>query len=98
MVLKIKWSKRADKRFDKILEYLSLKFGEKVTKAFVRKTYDFLDLLIEFPQIGTLENRENGIRGYTLIKQVNLFYKIRKNHIIILDFFDNRSDPTKKRF
>ena len=73
MALDIHWSKRADKKFDKILEYLILEWGENVTKAFVRKTYDFLDILSEFPDIGSIENTENGIRGFTIIKQVNIF-------------------------
>jgi plasmid stabilization system protein ParE len=45
MALDIHWSKRADKKFDKILEYLLEEWGEKITRSFVRKVYDFLDIL-----------------------------------------------------
>jgi plasmid stabilization system protein ParE len=41
MALEIEWSKKADKKFDSILEYLTEEWGEKVAKAFVRKVYDF---------------------------------------------------------
>jgi plasmid stabilization system protein ParE len=44
MALRIFWSKRADKKFDNILDYLSAEWGEKVTIAFVKKVYDFLDI------------------------------------------------------
>jgi len=98
MALDIYWSKRADKKFDKIVEYLLEEWGEKITRSFVRKVYDFLDILSEFPEIGTIENKEKGIRGFTIVKQVNIFYKISGNKIILLDFFDNRQDPAKKRF
>ncbi len=98
MALEIVWSTRADKKFDKILEYLGKEWGNKVTKSFVKKIYDFLDILSEFPEIGTLENKEKGIRGFVIIKQVSIFYIIRNNHIIILNFFDNRQSPAKKRF
>lgn len=98
MALDIHWSKRADKKFDKILEYLILEWGENVTKAFVRKTYDFLDILSEFLDIGSIENKENGIRGFTIIKQVNIFYKVKGDKIILLNFFDNRQNPHKKKF
>lgn len=54
MALGIFWSKRADKKFDNILDHLSREWGEKVTSAFVKKVYDFLDILIEFPEIGSL--------------------------------------------
>ena len=98
MALEIIWSKRADKKFDKILDYLILEFGERVTGLFVKKIYDFLDLLSEFPEIGALENKEKNIRGFTIIKQVNIFYRVENDKIIILTFFNNRQNPKKKRF
>ena len=98
MALEIFWSKRADKKFDKILEYLSEEWGGKVSRSFVGEVYDFLDILSGFPEIGTIENKEKGIRGFTIVKQVNIFYKISGDKIILLDFFDNRQDPGKKRF
>ena len=97
MALTIKWSKRADKKFDQILDYLSTEWGDQITKNFVKKVYDFLDLLIEYPEIGSIENKEKEIRGFTLVKQVNIFYRIKNNTIIILDFFDNRQDQKKKK-
>lgn len=98
MALKIIWSKRAEKKFDKIIEYLNQEWGERVTTAFVKKVYDFLDILSEFPEIGTIEHKKRNIRGFTIVKQVNIFYKISKNRIIILNFFDNQQDYRKKRF
>ena len=98
MALEITWSKRAVKKFDKVLEYLSFEWNERITKSFVKKTFDFLEILSEFPDIGTIENKEKGIRGFTIIKQINVFYKVSATRIIILDFFDNRQAPAKKRF
>lgn len=98
MALKIFWSKRADKKFDKILEYLDEEWDEKVTRNFVRKVYSFLEILSEYPEIGTIENKEKGIRGFTIIKEIDLFYKINEERIVLLDFFDNRQNPEKKKF
>lgn len=98
MALKIVWSKKADKKFDKILDYLQLKWGEKATSKFVKKVYNFLDILSDFPEIGTIENREKEIRGFTIVKQINIFYQVRKNKIILLDFYDNRQNPSKNQF
>jgi len=98
MALELEWSKESDRKFDEILEYLLFNWGEKATKAFVKKVYDFLDILVEFPQIGSIEHKEKGIRGFTIIKQINVFYTLRGNKIILLDFFDNRKTPDKKRF
>ena len=98
MALALHWSKRSDKQFDRILEYLLLEWGESVTKSFVKEIYDFLDILSEFPEIGTIENEEKGIRGITIIEQIDLYYKIEGSKIILINFFDNRQNPKKKRF
>ena len=81
MALNVVWTSRASSKFDKIIAYLNDEWGEKVTSSFVRKAYDFIDILIEFPEIGTMENKEKEIRGFTIAKQINIFYKIQENNI-----------------
>ncbi len=98
MALTIYWSKRADSKFEQIIEFIYNEWGETVTKAFVKKVYDFLDILEEFPEIGTLENKERNIRGFVIVRQLTLFYKIQNNKIILLNFFDNRMNPQSKKY
>ncbi len=98
MALEIRWSKKADNRFDQILEYLQVEWGEKVTSAFVKKVFDFLEILSEFPEIGTVENHTKSIRGFAIIKQIKIFYKIHNDYITILNFYDNRQNPQNKPF
>lgn len=98
MALEILWAKQADRKFDKIIDYLLHEWNKKVTQAFVKKVYDTLDTLAEFPDIGTIENKEKEIRGFTIVKQINVFYKASDNKLIILNFFDNCQSPAKKRF
>ena len=98
MALTIYWSKRADNKFDKIISYIDEEWGEVVARAFVKKVYDFLDILVEFPEIGSIEHPEREIRGFVIVKQLTLFYKIKEDKIILLNFFDNRQNPKRKRF
>jgi plasmid stabilization system protein ParE len=98
MAVDILWTKRAEKKFEKILEFLSNEWGTQVTKAFIKEIYDFMDLLSEFPEMGSVENKKLGIRGFVVVKQVSVFYRIKENKVIILNFFDNRKNPKKKRF
>lgn len=98
MAVEIRWSKRAEKKFDKIIEYLLSEWDERTTEAFIRRVYDFIDILSEFPDIGVIQNREKGIRGFTIVKQINIFYHVSSDHILILDFFDNRQTPEKKKY
>ena len=96
MALNIRWTTRADIKLDQLIIYLESEWGESVVKAFMRKLYDFLEILSEFPEIGSMQYPEKGIRGFALTKQVTIFYKIDSNYIVLLDIFDNRSDPKKK--
>ena len=98
MALTIRWTKRAEKKIDKIIEYLLAEWNEQITEAFVKKVYDFIDTLADFPEIGIIENKEKAIRGFTVIKQINIFYHIDGSQIIILDFFYNRQAPKRKRY
>lgn len=96
MALKIFWTNKASNNFENILEYLEVEWGNQVTKRFVKDVYDFLEVLVEFPEIGSIENKEKGIRGFTLIRQINIFYRITIDKIIILGLFNNRQNPSKK--
>jgi len=96
MALTIRWSTRADIKLDQLIIYLETEWGDNVVKAFMRKLYDFLEIISEFPEIGSMQYPEKQIRGFALTKQVSIFYRIDDNQIVLLDIFDNRSDPAKK--
>ncbi len=98
MVREIVWTKRANHRFNAILSYLEDEWGERVTKNFVKKTYGILIILTKFPEIGTLELKDKKIRGILITKHNRLFYRISGNKIILLNFFDTRFGPDRKKF
>ena len=94
--MKIVWTRKARNRFVDILEYIEDKFGRTVRDHFKIKTKEFTMLLREFPEIGTLEIRDRNIRGFQLTKQTRVFYRMKKDRIIILTLFDTRQDPKKR--
>lgn len=94
----IKVSRRAEKSFRTIKDFIERKWGESVANAFEQKIIDFLDLLEIFPEIGTLEIAEKRIYGFQLTKQTRVFYRIETDKIIILVFFDVRQDPKKRPY
>jgi len=98
MALEIYWSKRAAKRFDSILDYLEDEWGGFPVSLFVKKVYDFLDILSSYPEIGTIENKELNIRGFVIVRQLTIFYQIRDDKIVLLNFYDNRQKPKSKRY
>ena len=98
MALEIRWTTRADIKLDQLIIYLENEWGEGVVKAFMKKLYTFLEILSEFPEIGSMQYEEKRIRGFALTKQITIFYKIDNDQIILLDLFDNRSNTKKKTY
>ena len=94
--MRISFTKRAQNNYNAIKNYLKVEWGETSTEAFEQKTIDFLDLLKEFPEMGGIELPEKQIRGFQLTKQTRTLYRIKKQNIIILAFFDVRQNPKKK--
>jgi plasmid stabilization system protein ParE len=98
MARKIIWTKRANKRLNQIINYLEGEFGETITKNFVSNTYQILDLISQNPNLGTMENLDKSIRGFLLTKHNRVFYRVTEREIIILNFFDTRSNPKNPRY
>jgi len=96
MVRKIRFTKKANKRFDEILTYVDRKFGRATAIKFIERTYSFFDVIVEHPQIGRLEDRQKDIYGFVLEKPVTIFYRFNDKEVVVLNFFDNRMNPKKR--
>lgn len=97
MAKTIVWTKRANSKFNSIIQYLESEWSRTAVKSFVQRTYSVIELLAEHPQMGTIENQEKAIRGFLITKHNRLFYRENKNEIILLNFFDSRSKPKSKK-
>ena len=97
MAKKIVWTKRANSKFNKIIDHLESEWGPSVTLNFVTRTYDIIELISDQSDLGTIENSEKNIRGFLLTKHNRLFYRVTDKEIILLNFFDTRSGPKRKR-
>lgn len=94
--MNIFWSRKSKSRFLEIKVYLEAEFGSTVANQFQTRVLDFLTLLSKYPQLGSLEVPEKAIYGFQLSKQTRLFYRIKGGRIILLTFFDSRTNPNKK--
>jgi plasmid stabilization system protein ParE len=95
--VKIRWTVRASKNLDKILEYLEDEWDIKTVQNFATKLLNLLETLKSKPEIGKIVEKDKEIRSFVLTKQNTVFYRIKDQQIIILQLFDNRMNP-KKRF
>lgn len=85
---------RAEQNFGAITDYIQEKWGEGTAKQFVLKTDEIFKLLKRYPTMGQIESGD--IRGFQLSAQTRVLYRIRDEKIIILSFFDSRTNPNKK--
>ncbi len=92
----IVWNKRASKQLADLQNYLQQEFGEKAAQTFTYRIFHFLELLVKYPQIGTLESPEKDIKGFLLHRHTTILYKQKEQTIYILALFDNRQNPQKK--
>lgn len=53
--MKIFLTKKAEKNYHSLREFITEEWGENVADAFVQKTINFFDLLELFPELGSME-------------------------------------------
>jgi plasmid stabilization system protein ParE len=95
--VRIRWTKRAEKSFDQIVEFLQEKWSLNSAINFVKRTNHFIETLKEQPKIGRPEKAKKDLRSFVLSRQTTVFYRIKSNEVIILlKFFDTRQNPLKR--
>ncbi len=96
MIFEVVFAKRAEKDFENILQYIEVTFGNQAGIRFKSLVFEFATILQSFPEIGSIEFEAKNIRGSVVHNRLKIFYRIKKNHVIILRLFDTRQHPDKK--
>ncbi|MBC7400895.1 MAG: type II toxin-antitoxin system RelE/ParE family toxin [Mucilaginibacter sp.] len=96
MAFEITFSKKAERDFEDILNYIDSDFGTKAAFHFKDIVIDFTVLIQSFPEIGSLEQADKNIRAFVVHKRLKIFYQIDTNEIVILRLFDTRQRPDKR--
>ena len=90
----IKWTIRAKNDYTLILEYLRTNWTKKELQTFTNKTSKALFQIAKNPEIFPA-SKNKDVRKCVLIKQVSIYYRIKKSKIELLTFWDNRRTPKK---
>jgi plasmid stabilization system protein ParE len=93
MSVPIEWTKEADETFEIIVELLDSVWGTKETTKFIKRVNQLLFTIREQPFIFKFSEINLDIKKALISKQTSFFYKIEKDRIIILYFWDNRQEP-----
>jgi plasmid stabilization system protein ParE len=79
MAKTIIWNRRASNNFNSIIGYLQREWGDQVTRNFVIRTYQIIDLIADNPEMGPTAHFEKQIRGFVITKHNTLFYRIEED-------------------
>lgn len=88
-------SKLAERKLDKLFEYLTTKWSIKVKNEFIKKLDKNILLIKNQPESFPSSEKEKGLRKCVVTKQTILYYRFDKYKIKIVTFFDTRQNPKK---
>jgi plasmid stabilization system protein ParE len=96
--MKAVWSERAEEAIERIKFYLIDNWSDKVGNNFIREVDEKVELLKRFPDLGRVSALDDTVRKILITKHVILCYRVRKNKLEILDFFDQHQNPDKANY
>jgi plasmid stabilization system protein ParE len=96
MALEIVWSTRAEKGFDKIVNYLEENWTEREIRIFMEESREFFELLKKNPKMLQASKKTNLHRG-PMNKLTLVTYKVkpRKSQIILVNIRSTSQRPLK---
>lgn len=91
--MRVTWSQRAKNELDDTCNFWINKnksntYSDKLLDETLRK----INLIIENPKIG-IESKHKNLRRVLVLDNFSLTYKLLKQNIHIVSFFDNRRNP-----
>ena len=95
MSRKVVISKTAEKKLDKLFEYLITEWSVKVKTDFVEKLDSSIVIIKNQPEIFPESKEVKGLRKCVIAKQTTLYYRYNSKRINIVTLFDTRQNPNK---
>jgi|TARA_R110002096_G_scaffold18022_6_gene61968 plasmid stabilization system protein ParE len=92
---KVFLSKTAEKKLDKLFEYLITEWSVKVKTDFVEKLDSSIEIIKNQPEIFPESKKGEGLRKCVITKQTILYYRYNSKRINIVTLFDTRQNPKK---
>lgn len=94
MRLPVIWSSAAEDEFVVLLEYLEKIYGTDSALKLLNQTEKVISQIELYPKLYPTSNTR-GVHKAIINKQISLIYRIKKDKIELLHFWDNRQDPGK---
>lgn len=98
MAYEIIIKKRFANKLKKVLAYLEREWPQKVAADFLKKIDHRFQQLSQQPFLGAPSQKVKDVRGILVTRHNRLFYKVKGEKIVILNMYDTRMNPKKKRY
>ncbi|PZD76550.1 type II toxin-antitoxin system RelE/ParE family toxin [Mesonia sp. K7] len=95
MSRKVVISKTAERKLEKLFEYLIKEWSLKVKKDFVDKLDSSIEIIKNQPEIFPESKKGKSLRKCVVTKQTTIYYRYNSKRINIVTLFDTRQDPNK---
>ena len=95
MSRKVVISKTAEKKLEKLFEYLVKEWSIKVKKDFVEKLDSSIEMIKNQPEIFPESKKGKNLRRCVITKQTTLYYRFNSKRINIVTLFDTRQNPNR---
>ena len=94
--MKVVLTKRAQKNFEKIYNYIATRFGLANADEFDESLEFVFEVLLNNPEAGQSVSESKPVRVFLHHKHTEVFYRLSQNQLVILALFDVRQDPMKQ--
>lgn len=97
MAKEVRWTKEALETFNNVVAYLEENWTENEIINFAEATDSVIDYISLYPKMFRKTMKPN-VHEALVTPHNLLIYKIYKNHIALITFWDTRQNPVGKRF
>jgi plasmid stabilization system protein ParE len=98
MAYEIILKKRFTNKLVKLLAYLEKEWSHKVAVSFLQKIDLRIYQLSGQPLTGISSERIEGVRSVFITRYNRLYYKVKGKKVIVLNMYDTRMNPKKKKY
>ena len=98
MAHKIKINKRFQIKVAKTYEYIANEWGFKVADDFYEKIFLRLHIIQREPHFGRPSKKNPEVRKTLLGKYNVIYYRIRKNTIVVLNLLNSKRNPKRNPY
>jgi plasmid stabilization system protein ParE len=90
--------KRFTNKLVKLLEYLEKNWSHQVAATFLKKIDHRIHQLSGQPLTGVSSSVIREVRSVFITRHNRLYYKVKGKKVIVLNMYDTRMNPKKKKY